>query len=247
MISVEVKAPLNSFYVLKEPLEIAGCTISTEKGNMMISTTVEAEAQHTAQNYAEKKMRKAILCWSLSTNEFPDFDPEKMKVVGAVSFTFGAGLASYLKPEMEEELKSTTQLLENADNYGIKCAEYYERGIATRGWLNEAFLNFYKACELIYKKFWKEAETDELRAKFRKSKKRITMNEKMLFMCNKLAITGELLEKASKMTNIRNKQDVGHAELNETLTKENLDDCMLVAKAVVLRYLTSTANIPPLT
>lgn len=251
MISISVKAPVKSFYMLKEPLEIGGCTVSNEKEQIMISTNAEAEDKATAREIALEKIGKAILSWSLSTNEFLDFNESnatiEVKKGGAtksVSFTVHVlRTQDQLKPETKEEMRNIVKLLKNADNYGIKCAEYYTRGIATKGWHSEAVLNFYKACELIYDKILAEASEEDVARRFNKQKEEVAMKEKMLLMCEKLGISGALKVKALSLPRIRSTKDVSHARLHETQpTKETLKDFMQVAKEVALKYLKSTAN-----
>ena len=134
--------------------------------------------------------------------------------------------------------------LKDADNYGIKCAEYYERGIATKVWHSEAVLNFYKVCELIYDKIFVEASEEEVMRRFSKQKEKVTMKEKMVLMCEKLDITGELKEKALSLPRIRSTKDVGHARLHEAQpAREILNDSIQVAKEVVLKYLKLNANV----
>lgn len=254
MFSMNVKAPIKSSYLLKEPLEIGGCVISREKERMTVSTTVKAENEKSGKKIALDRIRKAILSWSLATEEFLDFDETNITVVSdsehsqSVSFTIHTlpGL-TVLKSETEEEILKTCQLLKNTDDYGIKCSEYYERGIATRSWHSEAALNFYKVCELIYEKILAEASEEAIVQRFNKTKEKITMKEKMVLLCESIGLTGELKENALSLPKIRSMMDVGHARLNETPpTKEILDDFMRVAKTVVILYLKSTSLNNPL-
>jgi hypothetical protein len=187
----------------------------------------------------------------LATDEFLDFDETNITVVSdgihsqSVSFTIHAlPVLNVLKSETEEEIMRAVQLLKNTDDYGIKCSEYYERGIATRSWHSESCLNFYKVCELIYEKILAETSEEAIIEKFNKVRETVTSKEKMVLMCESLGLIGELKEKALSLPKIRSTMDVGHARLNETPpTKEILDDFMIVAKTVVILYLKSTANI----
>ena len=274
MISVKAFVKLNSYINLAEPLVIAGCTMSTD-GNMIISTTAEAEHLYAAKDYAIEKILKAVRLWTIATGESLEFDPRKVKVQG--EFTFSAPIAAPFKPEMKREIERIAELLENADSYGNKCADYYERAIATRKWRSEAILNFYKACELIFEKIFSDTSEEEIIKKFKKPKaitnnqkmlianeihrkimtgspeeeilsilgklQRIPMRDKMLLMCEKLKISEVVTRKALSLPNVRS-ESAGHATLHErTITEEVFKDFMLVAKTVLVRYLSQNKTI----
>jgi hypothetical protein len=275
MISVKAYVKLNSYINLAEPFEIAGCRISTD-GNMIISTTAEAEHLYAAKICAIEKIRKAIRLWTIATGESLEFDPRQVVVEG--EFTMGMSVAAPFKPEMKREVERIAELLENADSYGNKCADYYERAIATRKWRSEAILNFFKACELIFDKIFSDASEEEITKKFKKPKtitnsKRmlianeihskimagsteeeilssldklegIPMRDKMLFMCEKLEISEAVTGKALSLPKVRS-ESAGHARLNEpTITEDVFNDFMLVAKSVLVRYLSQASMSP---
>ena len=179
---------------------------------------------------------------------------------------------------MKMEIERIAQLLENADSFGNKCADYYERAIATRKWRSEAVLNFYKACELIFEKIFSDTSEEEITKKFKKPKaiknnvkmliandihrkimagspeeeilnsldklEGIPMRDKMLLMCEKLKISEAVIRKALSLPRVRS-EIAGHARLNEPpITEDVFNDFMLVAKTVLVRYLSQASTSP---
>jgi len=244
-----VKGPIKTFYVLKEPFKIGDCIIERENGKMVISVDVEAEDEGQAKTIALEKIRKALLSWSLTTNEFLDFDDFLSDIVETTpSREIRTMIKAYkvdallvvnrLKPQEKEEIENAHELLKKSDECAIKAAEYYQKGLTLRAWPHDAFLNFYKVCELIFEKYYTEADAQELTDKFQKPKAEITTKEKMRYMCEEIGVERGLWDKIGKIVDIRSTQDVAHAKLSEVeISKEDLTACMKMAKQVILNYL----------
>jgi len=247
MRSWHVKGPIKTFYVPEEPFKIGDCIIERENGKVVISVDVEAKDEDEAKTIALEKIKKACLSWSLTTNEFLHFDDFLSEIVETTPsgprfiMTSIAGaftILSHLKPYNKDEIEIIHKLLEKSDDYAIKSAEYYQKGLALRAWRQDAFLNFYKACELIFNKYYSAADAQELADKFQKPKAEITTKEKMEYMCEKLGVERELWDKIEEIVSIRSTQDVAHAKLSEgEINKEDLTACMKIAKQVILNYL----------
>lgn len=160
--------------------------------------------------------------------------------VGSIkSFKVNAILSrNHLKPQDIEKIEIIHKLLKNADEWILKALDYFEKGLVLAKWPEDAFLNFYKAIELIFKKYFRQLGATEIDEIFHKPKKRVTAKEKMKYTCNKLGIPQKWLEKVDDLVDKRNKQDVAHAKLYKgDIDHNDVFNCRALAKLIIVNDL----------
>jgi hypothetical protein len=252
MILCDITAPIETYYILKEPFNVGDATILQNNGKMFISATGRGNGKGEARNDALDKIRKACLSWSLRMNESLRFDDfltkeiytENGQRIGLASFSMNALLVKDTLNEVEiSDIKHFSDTLKNSDEYGLKAATYFERALIISPYKNEAFLNFYKVSELIAQHITEPAES-VLKKWFRKlrdvvkMRRRITTKEKMIRMCEILKIDTSLSSKTGHLVDVRNRYDVGHARLAEIeVSIHDFNDCRNLALEVILSYL----------
>ncbi len=247
MIIYEIEGPIETLHILKDPLKIGNCSIIQKDGKMWIHSIGESDDKLKAKEIALKRIRKACLCWSLIFNNQLIFNESNsrssiieqhdkliVKRQGLSMIISDAAISCEVKPEEINSLLALSKVFENADEYSLKAANYFERGLASKSKPDHSFLNFYKASELISNKLFKENIAEKTK-KSNKPKQKITATEKMIYMCEVLGIDNSIV---NKLVDIRNRGfDVGHAQVRIVqVEKEDLNNCMNLTKEVILKY-----------
>lgn len=243
--------------LLKEPFKVGTCTIFQKKDRMYITVDVRAGDQADLEDIdklASIEVHKACLTVSLATERyfaFENFDhiaettPSAKKPSHLQRFSVGAKLVTPVQPSARKEITGIFKLLENADSHVYKAIDYFEKGLTLSRWKEDAFLNFFKAIELISNKYSKEADPEEIRAICRKPKKELTTKDRMLFMCQKLNIPLQWSSKVSELVHKRNEQDVAHAKLSTgKINTNDVYNCEATAKLTIVNYLKKLAETP---
>lgn len=242
----------------QKSFELGNCTIFQKNDRMRINVKVQEKDEvelEGIEKLASIEAQKTCSILSLVTGRyfaFEDFDhiiettpsAKKIPMMQRVLVSGKLGIPE-LKPPLQKEAIHIFKLLRNADQHVLKAIDYFEKGLTLSKWNEDAFLNFFKAIELISKKYSKEADPNEIHQFFDKSKRRLTTKDKMLFMCRKLNISSQWSSKVNVLVDKRNKQDVAHAKLSTgQISTTDVDDCKAVAKLAIVYYLKKLAGTP---
>jgi len=238
-------------FLFKKPFSLGNCTVYLEKERMNITVDLQESDEielEAIEKLALIEAKKACKVLSLATGRFfafRDFDnviettPSAKRIPVSQRFQLlGMVVVPELKPSEQKEAINVFRLLENADPYALKAIDYFEKAVALSNWNEDAFLNFFKAIELISKKHHMEAVAHEIRLIYHKPKKELTTKEKMLFMCRKLNLPSQWSSKIRRLVDLRNKQDVAHARLTDgQISTDDVHNCEAIAKLVIVSYL----------
>jgi len=243
--------------LFRAPFRVGDCTIFQKKNSMRIEIKVQKNDKSALEDIEKLLLKDAArVCSSLSlaTERYFAFQnfgyirettPSTktlafMQTLGRVS----AKLVVPLKQSSRKNAVTIFELLEKADPYALRAIDYFEKGLTLIRWNEDAFLNFFKAVELISNKYFKQANPDEIRRIFSKSKKKLTTKDKVLFMCQKLNIPSKWSSKVELLVDIRNKQDVAHAKLRSgQIDEADVHDCRGVARLAIINYLKELAGM----
>lgn len=257
------------FYFLKEPIEIGDCKFEvaeSEKGakRYVGSTRIEAESIEQAIKIAKERFKRVIKALSIAVGERFEFEPlscdevtpqmpedEKMHVSWGRPKLFKITIRQRFEPNMLDEAREIFPLLQKSDEYSKRALNYFTRGLTMRtiGYRSpEAYLNFFKAIELISDNFIPElkeklkgriedledSEFKEIFGIYATRKRRIE-NVLEILDLNKL-----LKKDVGKLVKLRNEFDVAHASIEEIkLDVKDVDSCMTMAKQIIVSYLKS--------
>jgi len=236
----------------EEAIQINGCEFKVvtdeKKGSRYIATLkVDSNNLDNASKLAERKLERLLDVLSIATGHRFIFkmregfevtkgrkNKEHMGMMH-MRFPFSAGLTVDRVNEAKEILD-----LRITDEHSKKAFQYILLGTALRRWPREAFLNFFKAIELISDRYapqlqehFKEVIPDIQK---RELKMLVNTRRRIEYTCKVLGLS-ELVEKISEIVRVRNEYDVAHAALREEFKAEYMTTCWEVAKEFLKGYL----------
>jgi len=241
----------------KEPIEIGGCKLevveSEEVGSRYVgSTRIEAESLEQADKIAEERFKGVFKALSIAVGRRFEFEilsakevtPQRLRekkidvIYRTTIFPFGKPF----EPNVLDEAKEILHLLQKPDEYSKKALDYFTRGLTMRRWPSEAYLNFFKAIELISDKFIPELKK-KLKGKIKdledsEFKRLATRKRRIENVLEIFNLNRQLKKDVRKLVKIRNEFDVAHALIEEIkLNNKDVDSCMTMAKQIIISYL----------
>lgn len=245
-------------FLFKKSFKLRNCTVFQKKDRMCINVELQESDEvqlGDIEKLASKEAKKTCSILSLVTGRrfaFKDFGriiettpSAQRKTVSQKFQLLGRVVGPELKPPLQKEAIHILKLMENADQHILKTIDYFEKGLTLSEWNEDAFLNFFKAIELISKKYHKQADPNEIHRIFHKSKKKLTTKDRMLYTCQKLNIPSHWSSKVNVLVDKRNKQDVAHAKLSTgQISATDVYNCEAIAKLVIVNYLKKLVRTP---
>jgi hypothetical protein len=236
--------------------------------------TVEAQGVQEAEKQGEMKLKDVLSAMEFTLNErisfhVIDIQQEKgdgdSKFVGVSSF---ASSVSVRVPFPETELESINDIfmgINNSNDIGTTAYHSYLKGIEVGEWHNEAFLNFFKAIEVIANTYLeagkkeKEISSDaELKSLTKELEEYVKNKEidldKLKKICSAIHSLGfielkkrivialidlglnDYSKEAKKLVNSRNKF-VAHGGNNKIIEVEELEKCKNISKLMIKKYI----------
>lgn len=249
----KITAPINTYYRIKHPMKINDVKFFQKNGNMFIQTSAYGSKNEEARKHAIDKIREVCLSWAFKMRESLKFDEflaqvdyYEMGKKGITSSVNAVALRIIDKLEKSKiaSIENFSQFLRKSDEYGLKALVYFERALMIKSLKEEAFLNLFKVSELIFERIFGDATEEEIKQIFSKEKKDVVTKEKIEFMCQKLGIKPKLKKGLGNLVDIRNRRDIGHAQIVENkVTDDDLRDCRKLASDVISSYLKLNINL----
>lgn len=253
MRSWSIDASIKAAIPFKEPFTVGNCTVEGENMHMKIKAEDSLDLKGIERR-AEKEARKFCSALLLATgrlfrfrslNTVSETAPTRneRQVLQSIEIR-GKVVTPSLKSKEKMDTAGLLDLLKNADEYALKSLDYLERGLVLEDWPGDAFLNYYKAVELISMKYFGELKGKDIGRVFRKSQKGVTSKDKINYVCHRLKIPKKIAAKVGTLVDKRNRQDVGHAKLSKgNIGEQDEDDCMQLAILLVVNHLKTLAKI----
>ncbi|QOT12790.1 hypothetical protein JNUCC32_12525 [Paenibacillus sp. JNUCC32] len=235
---------------------------------------VDAQDIQEAEKQGEMKLQDVLSAMEFTLNERINFhvmDIQQEKGDGKSQFYGASNLASAVAvrvPFPETELENINDIftgINNSNNIGTIAYQSYLKGIEVGEWYNEAFLNFFKAIEVIANTYLeagkreKEISSEEnLKSLVKdledyvkhkednldKLKKICTNIHSLGFIELKMKIDIALMDlglseyskEANKLVNFRNKF-VAHGSSNKIIKIQELEKCKSISKMMIKKYI----------
>jgi len=255
-----VKAYLKGFHEIKTPQKILDCEFNFDNNRKLyvISTIVSAESGKEAQS---RGMERIILVigvfevYLLIHYEIVGIYSEQISgeqpFISSTSLSLTRTRFLPLPQEMIDKIRRSSELLEKLPSHETytkrvnKAINYLRKGCyLERDWRSEAFLNYYKAMELVshdFRKAFDKEVSNQLRETFFKDlteselKELRTQKRLIQFTSKQLGITYPY--NIPRSVELRN-QFGAHANLKDvTVSEDEFNDCKILAANIIINYL----------
>ena len=256
----KIQAFLNGFFPIKTPLKIANCEIDLEKlrKQYFVSTIASGESADEAQKKGMEQINQVLGIFQVYFPIHLEIGSiHRIQVSGEEPFITSIALILQrtrflpIPQEMVDKIVKSTELFANlpSDQKSSrrinKAINYFRKAcFLEREYSSEAFLNYYKATELVShdfnKAFVKEVNdqlngtvlkdlTDQEMKELRTQKRLIQFTVKQLGISEPFDIP--------RIVELRN-QFGAHANLKDVIvSKEDFRNCKFLASFIIINYL----------
>jgi hypothetical protein len=255
-----VKVYLKNFHEIRVPQKISDCEFDFDiaRKQYFISTVVSAESGKEAEHKGLKRINHVlgifevhvIIPYEIAGIIIHQISGEE-PFISLMPLELRRTRFLPLPQEEIDKIGKSIELLDNLPNQETytkrvnKAISYFRKGCYLEGdWSSEAFLNYYKAMELVSHDFRKAFDSEvsnqlretllkdltELELKDLRTQKRLIQ-----FTTKQLGITS--LHNIPRIVELRNKFGA-HANLKDvTISQDELNDCKILAANIIIRYL----------
>lgn len=274
MNSWKMKFKIDSYLNFFNKIKVKDVSFYRDSSTNYAELKVKAQNIQEAEQQGEMKLKDVLRAMEFTLNErigFHTIDIQQEESNGKSRLIGVSNLASAVAvrvPFPETELENINDIftgINNSNNIAIIAYQSYLKGIEVGEWYNEAFLNFFKAIEVIANTYLevgkKEKEItseEELKSLVKELQDLVEHKEdnldKLKKICTEIHSLGfvelkkridialmdlglsEYSKAAKKLVNFRNKF-VAHGSSNKIIEIEELEKCKNISKMMIKKYI----------